>query len=257
MKAKARLFLIFSLTLAAAIAVSGCATTKKRKDQAEKTRRLGEAYMAEGKHAAAYKSFLKAKNLNPRDAHTYYDLGMFYYQKENYDMAIDAYHKALDMKPDFAAAINNLGIVYMAQGEWDKAINTLKDITENYVYATPHFPCFLIGQAYYHKKEYQKAVDYFKKAIDLKPDYPFASHWLGKTLLAQGNTGDAINALEKAVEQAPKNAAFYFDLGMAYKAAGNRQKARQAFSRAAAMATNESLRDAAMREKRHLGFITK
>lgn len=244
---KAKIWLSF--ILAVAIAASGCASIKKRKEEADKTRRLGEAFMAEGKEAAAYKAFQKAKDLNPRDAHTYYDLGMFYYKKDNYEKAVQAYQKALALKPDFAAAINNLGVVYMAQEEWDKAIETLEEITENYVYATPHFPCYLIGQAYFHKKEYPSAVAYLKKAIELKPDYPFARHWLGKTLLAQGNPQQAIQSLEKAIDQAPQNPAIYFDLGMAYKTAGQQEKARQAFSRAAGLATDESLRDAALREQ--------
>jgi len=167
-------------------------------------------------------------------------------------MAIESYRKAIKLKPDFATAINNLGGLYMEKGEWDKAIETLGPISGSFIYATPHFPNFLLGQAYYQKKEYATAVEKFKKTLELQPDYLFARHWLGKTYTAMGMTALAVKTLEETVEQAPGMAIFYLDLGRAYKMAGNMKNADAAFGRAASLATDEALKKEATQARQAL-----
>ncbi|MFZ5564654.1 MAG: tetratricopeptide repeat protein [Thermodesulfobacteriota bacterium] len=233
------------LILIAALA-AGCASAKTKKEQADKTRSLGEAFLVEEKFPQAFREFEKAKQLNPKDPLLYYDMGIFYHKKKELDLAIESYQKAVRLNPDFGAAINNLGGLYMEKGEWDKAIETLKPITESFIYATPHFPNFLMGQAYYHKKEYIRAVERFEKTLELQPDYVFARHWLGKTYLAMGLTDKAVKTLEQAVEKGPSVAVFYLDLGKAYIMAKDLKKADAAFGRAASLATDEDLKKEAL-----------
>lgn len=229
--------------------VVGCASAQVKKETALRTRNLGEAFLVEKKYAPAYREFLKAEKLNPKDPILYYDFGLFYYERKELDKAVEAYKKAIKLKPDFASAINNLGVVYMEKEEWDKAIKTLLPITESYVYATPHYPCFLVGQAYYHKQNYKKAVEYFKKAIELQPDYVFAYHWLGRTYITLKMPKEAVSALEQAVKKTPGVAVFHLDLGRAYQMAGKYKKAKDAFARAAALATDEALKKEALYRK--------
>lgn len=227
----------------------GCASAKTKKEQADKTRSLGEAFLVEGKYPLAFREFEKAKALNPRDPLLYYDYGILYHKRKEFDLAIESYKKAIALKPDFATAINNLGGLYMEQEAWDKAISTLTPISESFIYATPHFPNFLLGQAYYHKKEYAKAVEKFQKALELQPDYVFADHWLGRTYMAMGQASRAIKVLENAVEKGPTVAVFHLDLGRAYKMTGNMKKAEASFSQAASLATNEALKKEALKER--------
>ena len=230
--------------------IAGCAGMKKKKDQAKKIRNLGEAYMMEGNLSQAYVQLEKARQLNPKDPHIYFDLGIFFYRKEKLDKAVANYKKAIDLKPDFATAINNLGVVYMEQKKWDQAIDTLSPITEHFAYATPHFPHYLIGQAYYHKQQYEKAIYHLQKALSLEPTYVFARYWLGTVYLVAGETNQAIKTLEKAVEQVPQAAAFHLELGRAYQQAGHFKNAQNAFAQAAALATDETLKKEALQLKR-------
>ena len=237
------------LLLLVIMVASGCAGAKTKKEQADKVRSLGEAFLVEEKYPLAFREFEKAKALNPKDPLLYYDYGILYHKRRDLNMAIEAYKKAIALKPDFATAINNLGVLYMEKEEWDKAIVTLTPISESFIYATPHFPNFLLGQAYYHKKEYAKAVEKFQKALELQPDYVFAGHWLGKTYMAMGQAPRAVKALESAVEKAPGVAIFHLDLGRAYRMAGNMKNAEAAFSQAASLATDEALKKEALRER--------
>ena len=67
-----------------------CTSSKKqikKEQEAEALRKLGEAYMVEGRDAAAYQKLMEAKELNPNDPYTYFSLGNFYFNKEKYDLA--------------------------------------------------------------------------------------------------------------------------------------------------------------------------
>lgn len=245
---KAHFWLSVFLILAIA---AGCATTKEnKKEQALRVRKLGEAFLAEKKYSSAYRELMNALALDPQDAHTHYALGIFYYEKKNYNEAIAEYRKAITLKPDFASARNNLGVVYMDLKEWDKAIATLTPITEDYIYATPHFPHFLIGQAFFHKQNFPRALEHFQEALELQPDFYFASHWLGQTYLELGNTKQAIRSLEDAVRKMPGAAIFLFDLGRAYERAGSFTKAEEAYGKAASLATDEALKESALKQQR-------
>ncbi len=246
---KSRFFLLSILIV---VVFAGCAGNKIKKEEAKQIRKLGEAYMAEDKYLRAYREFAKARDLNPKDPHIHYDLGFFFFKKKKYQRAIEQYQKALDLKPSFATARNNMGIVYMEQEKWDKAIETLEPITEDYIYATPHYPHFLIGQAFFHKKEYKKALTHFKEALELKSDYFFARHWLGKTHLAAGNPEKAVAALEKAVEELPQAAIFHYDLGRAYQTTKQYKKAKKSFSQACSLAKDEDLKKKAAQRKQML-----
>ncbi|MBT4363238.1 MAG: tetratricopeptide repeat protein [Desulfobacteraceae bacterium] len=190
---------------------------------------LGEAYLREKKYAAAYKNLKEAEKLAPKDPHVHFALGIFYYEKENFDMAIEEYQKTLKLNPEFASARNNLGIVYLAKKEWDKAIACFDELYNNYIYATPHFPMFLTGQAYFHKKDFKNAESFFKKTLSIEPEFVVAMQWLGKTYIETRQISNAIGILEKSVKLSPRVPIFYYDLGRAYVLARKYSKARSAF----------------------------
>ena len=104
-----------------------CTANLEAQNRARAIRELGEAYLAEGKDAAAYKQLVKAEKIYPQDPYVHYALGNFYLRKGKYDQAIDEYQKALDLKPDLSAVMNNLGIAYLAKEDWDTAIPCFKD----------------------------------------------------------------------------------------------------------------------------------
>ena len=234
--------------------MTGCAMNQPKKHTKEEVlriRSLAEAYLAEKKYVPAYRELIKAQALDPEDPHVYYDLGIFYYEKKKLLDSIENYKKALALEPDFATARNNLGIVYMELKEWDRAIETLLPITEDYLYATPHFPHFLIGQAYYHKEDFQHAREHFEACLELQPSFPFASHWLGKTLLKLGKPDEAVVAFNDALKITPA-AVFQLDLGRAYVALGNYKMAGEAFGKALCLATDLNLKKEIQEEQQRL-----
>ena len=196
-----RFSFVCCIIIVLSIAACGPSKTQLKKqqqiEQAEALRKLGEVYMTENKDTAAFKKFMEAEKLNPKDPYIHFDLGIFYYNKGKYDLAIERYEKCLELKPSFASVRNNLGLAYMAKGEYDTAISYFNELTDNYLYATPHYPLCNLGQAYYHKRQYDVAEEYLKEAISMQPDFAIALHWLGRTQIKLGKASDAVKTWKR------------------------------------------------------------
>lgn len=242
-----RMVLIFSI-----ISCAPSRDEQLQKDRAEALRKLGEAYMSENKDAAAFRKLKEAESLNPDDPFTHFALGIFYFNKKKYDMAIDHYKKCMELRPDFASVRNNIGLAYLNKGDYDMAISFFKGLPDNYVYATPHYPLFNMGQAYYYKKDYKTAEKYFQEALEIEPEYIIAIHWLGRTELELGKTSDAVKSLNKAISINPSVPEIYFDLGRAFQILGKKDDALKAFQRVIEINPEDTLAIQAKKEVNRL-----
>ena len=224
-----------------------CASTQdpQRKKKAEAARNLGEAYLREGNFTLALKELLKAEDLNPNDPYLQNDIGLAFYGKRKYDRAIRHYKKALDLQPDYAPAMNNLGNAYMAQERWDSAIEYYEKALDSTLYATPHFPLSNLGAVYYMKKDYRQSEKYYLEALELKADFVQALRGIGRTYMAIGRYDDAIFRLKKAVRIHPEVAVLHYELGNAYRRAGYRRDAREAYNQAIQLAPESMVADEA------------
>ena len=73
---------------------------------------------------------------------------------------------------------------------------------------------FQKGYNAYVNKEYDKAISFYLKAIELKPDYAEAYYNLGLAYKNQGNLTKAIESYKKAIEVDPDHADAYINLGI-------------------------------------------
>jgi Tfp pilus assembly protein PilF len=158
----------------------------------------------------------------------------------------------LALKPDYAPARNNLGSTYILQGNWDAAIACLMELTGNLLYATPHFPLYNIGWAYYNKKDYKQAETYLRQALEIEPDYARALWGLALTYSAKGNTDAAIEQREKAVQKEPKFAQAHLDLGRIYEKKGRKDQAMTSYERAASLSPNNTIGQSAKESMKKL-----
>lgn len=217
---------------------SGCAGNEKAKakrQQADASRNLGEAYLAEGNFTLALRELLKAESMNPEDPFTQNYLGLAYMGKEKLDIAINHFQKALALNPGYAPARNNLGTAYLAKQDWDSAIKTFKTVAEDLLYATPHFPLSNLGWAYYNRGNYEQAERYYLEALDIEPNFAIAQRGLARTYMAMGRPADAVNTLEKAIDKSPRMAELHLEVGKAYAALNQKEKALDAFNKAIAL----------------------
>jgi Tfp pilus assembly protein PilF len=196
--------------------LASCADTELLKKQEEADRLVGEAYMSQKDYTAALNELLKAEKKYANDPHLHNDLGLVYMAKEKLPLAVEHFKKAIDLKPDYAPARNNLGTAYLAMNNWDSAIVCFKEVSRDLLYATPHYPLANLGWAYYNKKEFASAEQFYKEALKVDPNFPIALRGLGLTYLATGKPRDAVNFFEKAIKYTPGFPELYSDLARTY-----------------------------------------
>lgn len=180
--------------------LASCADIELLKKQEEADRLVGEAYMSQNDYTAALNELLKAERTYTKDPHLHNDLGLVYMAKDQLLLAIEHFIKAVELKPDYAPARNNLGTAYLAIKNWDLAIVCFKEVSRDLLYATPHYPLTNLGWAYYNKKEFALAEQFYREALKIDPNYPIALRGLGLTYLAIGKPRDAVNFFEKAAK---------------------------------------------------------
>lgn len=115
----------------------------------------------------------------------------------------------------------------------------LLNISENSVYPkildenefeAIHF-CNL-GVAWHEKGDYEKAIEYYKRAIKLNNDFAEAHNNLGVAYAKKGNYGQAIECYNRATSINPKYATPFNNIGVAFYRLGYLQKAVQHFEKA-------------------------
>lgn len=238
-------FLIFCI-------VSCAANIEVRKKQEEASRNLGEAYMQQGDFSSALRELLKADKIYPKDPLLQNDLGLAYMAKGRLDLAVKHFTKAVKLKPDYAPAKNNLGTAYVAKREWDMAISCFKEIIDDILYATPHYPLTNLGWAYYNKQEYELAEKYYREALKLEPNFIIALRGLGLTYIAMERAADAVVILEKAVKNYPRSAEACFYLARAYSLSREYEKAIKAYNKVIELAPDSAIAVEARKEIKNL-----
>ncbi len=76
---------------------AGCATTQTELNDAWAYYNRGLAYFEKGQYDQAISDYTKALEINPRYARAYYDRGSAYARKGQYDKAWEDVHKAQDL----------------------------------------------------------------------------------------------------------------------------------------------------------------
>ena len=220
---------LLSISLILFFFISSCGFNLKNQQIAFATKKLGEAYLAQGNYTAALKEFLDAEKIIPNNWFLENDLGLVYMAKQRPDIAEIHFKKAVKLKPDYIPAKNNLGTAYLKQNKWDLAIEIFKSISDNLVYATPHFPLSNLGWGYLGKKEYNSARKYFLKALKIKFDFINAIHGLANVYIKTRQFTLALNIINQAIQDSPSSVILYADLAEIYEAKQEFLKAKNSW----------------------------
>ena len=81
-------------------------------------------------------------------------------------------------------------------------------------------------------KNYDKSIEYFQKAIDIKPDYAQAYYSMGIIYVSKGNHDKSIDYYQKAIDIKPNYAEAYYSMGFAYVYKGNHDKSIECYQKA-------------------------
>ena len=177
-------------------AVGGDLVTRseKEKDELLKNEMLTEA-----------QTYLKrAIEIHPNYKLSYLLLGNSYFHLGNFEQAIIYFRHVLKLDPDYYEGKRNLGIALRDQGKvMGEKNNNLTAAIALLLAAVQYLPddyetYQLLGVAHGQKGETQKAVEYFRKEIELAPNNATAHFNLGIALQHAGDATGAQASFEKA-----------------------------------------------------------
>jgi predicted Zn-dependent protease len=106
------------------------------------------------------------------------------------------------------------------------------------------WPLLQIGYIYRRQSNFKKALMYFRKAVQAKPDWARPHFHLAKTLVELDDLQGARKELEVAVRLDDSKSEYQYQLAQVYRRLGEEQRATAAFARFRSMAQVERKTDA-------------
>jgi len=218
---------------------------------------LGISYNNLGQYRQAVNVFKEVKEANGwLKLEATYNLGVAYYhlfQDWAYEQAIEQFEEVMDQlgervadrqyRPLLALTHCGLANVYAQQvgrrrqqaqefldkvrRHCDQAIALANEDQE--IQAVAHVA---LGIAYFNQCDLEQALEEFKTAICLKPNYPIAYVHLGESYLKQGDRDAAIRWLQQAVHSNPQYEYAHYKLGEVYRMQGEKGLAVAAYQQA-------------------------
>jgi tetratricopeptide (TPR) repeat protein len=88
------------------------------------------------------------------------------------------------------------------------------------------------GNNNYHKSEFEKAIEAYKKAIEINPDSDMAYSNMGSAYAGLKKFEEAIEACKKAIEIDPDSDGAHHNIGLAYYNLGKFERAIEAYKKA-------------------------
>jgi tetratricopeptide (TPR) repeat protein len=222
---------------------------------------LGHAYAANGLFAEAEREYRLSLRAMPSLANFYGNLALIESAQDNEDKALDYLLKAVETEPDSVRARVSLGFEYSARGLAAEAARQFEEARA----LRPQYPDvrYNLGLLYLDMERQDDALEEFRASLNANPNYLFARNSLAfalfkggefdsalreyRNVLAgglcssdilvnmgiiyreKGNLKKAIEALDKALSLNPGYAPAYYQLGLAYQAKGQKEKARWAW----------------------------
>jgi len=117
----------------------------------------------------------------PEDKYAYYSLGALEFAEERWELAVGYFNKAIDIDPLFKAAVNMIAYSYNNLGDFNSAIATIdKYISMVEDEANPYDSR---GDLFASNEMYEQAMDSYREALRIKPDFRASREKLGELLL--------------------------------------------------------------------------
>jgi superkiller protein 3 len=216
----------------------------------------------------ALQAYKQAVQINPNAPNAWLELGFALKRQNRLDEAIEAYEMARQAEPTNRRAVNalveiyqqvlrrdsrnvlaylNLGNLFLVQdryvdalGAFDQAANLASDGSSDKANAYNGR-----GRVFSRQNRYDDAIQEYRKALEVIPNYAFAYNNIAVALVQQGNPNGAIEAYQDALAQpdqqgdpASAHTLAHNGLGLIYLEQGNLDQAADEFEAAVTITPN-------------------
>ena len=104
-------------------------------------------------------------------AEAYTFLGWTYSFMGQLNEAIEECQRAITLDPDFGNPYNDIGAYLIELNQLDDAIPWFEKAMQAKRYESPAFPHMNLGRVYERKGQWDDAIESYKQAVTLNPDY--------------------------------------------------------------------------------------
>jgi len=150
--------------------------------------------------AKAIEQFQFILKIDPRDTYSALWLARLYRFENQHDEAEKVLRGILKVEPDNAPALEQLSQLLIDEGRPQEATDLLTRAAGDY--ASPDV-YDLLGDAYLQSKDYAKAEQAYRKAVENDPDDPGHRHGLAQALMAQDKYAQALEQFKRLTALEP------------------------------------------------------
>ncbi len=138
---------------------------------------------------------------SPDSATVQTGLGSAYYEAGQYDDALAPFERALALEPASSAAHLYVAVTLSALGDSQGASANILQAEK--LRTTDDAPWTLYAQTYANLKQWDRAIEYDRKELEVEPQNPALYTVLGEALQHNGQTQESIAAFRQAIQSEP------------------------------------------------------
>ena len=172
-------------------------------------RSLGDVQGGSGSDSVlklAIEQYQEIIKIEPDSVDNHLLLGRLYRLNNDLQKAEGEFKIAVKLQPDSEEAVTTLAYLYNEEGDTSRAAETLSSVPD----ATRSAKLYsALGYTYEQQKEYKKAIEAYRKAIELDRDNLDAIRGLAQNLLNDGQTDAALEQYKIIADANPEDAQTY------------------------------------------------
>jgi arylsulfatase A-like enzyme/predicted Zn-dependent protease len=191
---------------------------------------LGNLYYSQNRFQEAYRSFLEVLQRKPDYNFAMINVLNCLINTGELDKAVSECQKYLQLFPRDTIFLFTLGDIYFLKKEYDRALSYLFSALKIDAHYAEAFN--KIGEIYSVKRDYLKAEEYLKKALDINPEMGKALFSLALVEEALGNQAAVIACYQKDLEFEPLNFKAAYNLAELLAKTGKQEEALQYYKKA-------------------------
>lgn len=194
-------------------------------------------YILLGDYIDADKWLTRSLQGNPTDSDGWYQLGRTKYNENRFTEAVDAFKRCLAFDDRNVKAEENLGLSYAGLGNNSEAIKAYEAAIEWQANSVSKDPAayFALGRLLLDQNRSEDAIPVLTQATQVAPAVSQGHELLGKAYLQTQDIAKAQAEVEEAVKLSPETARLHYILGQIYRKRGFAEKAKAEFDRYASL----------------------
>jgi len=186
----------------------------------------GREAFQRGDYQKAIELLEKFNQSHPNFADVHNMLGQAYHSVGLFDIAIKSFEKALEINPKYTDAALSLAVILFDLGRYDQATEIQQKLQKETDSSGDRLDPFArkklanmhaeIADIYHGLGLWEQAVDEYRRALEMAPDFPDVRTSLAETYRDQRRFAEALVELKKVKEMAPNFLPARVSLGTIY-----------------------------------------